>query len=439
MSHGPESHHEQAPIVLDEPERIPIHGPHDPTQNNTIINQKTFTTTHIDFLDHYYIVKNSSMAEAQARIISEQARTNRLRAMYKTRNSVDGDAQENDLYRLNSIGIPIRPAASSDAFVNTLVSEGIINEDDKLKEGAAGAFITYGMSDTGKNEMAAISERSTSIVLSNQARDKALAEGKSIEEAQTIGAKVYLEQEQFKKEYGLGTSSQPEITSIKSEQTPTIPVDDEVVTAELIEDDELVPPTRRHGGEIIDAEIVDGDNESDSDKDSSKTESETVANPTTKEKSDLKERNEQRAEAAKKLIKKIGRNARISLKVIRKTGILLPHAKEHEAKDAVEELLMRADLALDKMTTSALDKIDQTKINTYHAAVDLFHEQRHNIASYWVNRYQLHYDTKLGERRTKWRAKYDRNLEEDEQVNQIVRDIRAYLFSKHPDKPEKYA
>lgn len=228
MSHGPESHNSHEAEV--EPERIPITDPRVRDHYRSIADD--FTTTHRGPNGDFYQIKNTSGKEASNRLHSE-----------RIRNAKMSDALANELYRLNGSGAPIRPAKSGEDFLHNAVEAGSVmgdlgnydigsvkeypdpeDPDKKIyKKGPLGGFISYGTAENGANEMAAISERSASVVLSNEARQKALEEGKTFEEAQAIGAQTYLEQERFRAEFKRGGTffSQPEASSFIGKEKDT--------------------------------------------------------------------------------------------------------------------------------------------------------------------------------------------------------------------------
>lgn len=196
-SHG--EHHERP-----EPVRTPIP---DPGKGFMVVHKEVredgnkWITTHQGPNGDFYTIENASTPEANMTLYNENVRNAKLK-----------DAMANGLYRLSSDQLRLtRPAAPSDQFLATLEHAGV---SDSFT-GSAGGFISYGRGPKGKNEKAAIDERSASIVLSYQARDKALAEGKSPEEAQDIGAQVYNDQESYKETSRVspGENVQPEIIS----------------------------------------------------------------------------------------------------------------------------------------------------------------------------------------------------------------------------------
>lgn len=112
------------------------------------------------------------------------------------------DPVKNGLFRYNSQGALIRPAASSEKFRTAAADTKTSGELGNQDIGKTGNYLSYGAGPNlgGKgssNEQAGISERATSIVKSYKARDNALAEGKTLEEAQKIGSEVYNEQEKI--------------------------------------------------------------------------------------------------------------------------------------------------------------------------------------------------------------------------------------------------
>ncbi|MDB5167442.1 MAG: hypothetical protein JWN26_587 [Candidatus Saccharibacteria bacterium] len=214
MSHGPESHHSHE--AEEEPERIPIADPRVRGRYRSI--DKEYTTTHRGPNGEFYQIKNTSSTQADNRLYTEFQRSLKLR-----------DPLANELYRVTENGIPMRPAKSSDEFLETVTEAGVednlgnydlgsvkdanenLDTDEKrFVKGPLSGFISYGMGENHSNQREAISERSASITLSNEARKKAIDEGKTFEEAQEIGARVYREQEQFKADFKRGTFNQPE-------------------------------------------------------------------------------------------------------------------------------------------------------------------------------------------------------------------------------------
>jgi len=229
MSHGEhhasahENHHE-----LPEPDRIPID---DPGQDFVVMRKEgsKWITTHQGPNGDFYTIANDDTPEANMTLYNEDKRNTKLK-----------DALANDLYRLNSMGAPIRPAKSSEDFVNNLEEAGTNSEFGSYDVGKTGSFISYGTGESGSNEMAAISERSASIVLSNEARDKALEEGQSVQEAQEIGAQMYREQEGYKvtSRVSPGINVQPEafplskqVTSKQEQDKPVIDTKERFRTA----------------------------------------------------------------------------------------------------------------------------------------------------------------------------------------------------------------
>ena len=160
----------------------------------------SWITTHQGPNGDFYTIKNSDPAEADMTLYNEDKRNERLK-----------NAVANGLYRFNSLGYPIRPAGSSEEFRQTVADAGAQDDfgnydmgsvketDEGIVKGPLGGFISYGTGENGSNQMAAIDERSASIVLSYEARDKAIAEGKTLEEAKEIGAEVYNKQEAFRR------------------------------------------------------------------------------------------------------------------------------------------------------------------------------------------------------------------------------------------------
>jgi|GEM_PF-2295335 len=210
MSHSPESHSHHEPA---EPDRIPIP---DPGENFMVVRKEgdSWITTHQGPNGDFYTIKNASTPEANMTLYNEKKRNEKLK-----------NAEANGLYRFNTHGMPIRPAASGGDFTAAVDADSTIVTPDQYDAGTPGGFISYGRSENGNNEMAAIDERSASIVLSYEARDKAIKEGKSVEEAQEIGAQVYRDQEGFKETSRVspGPNLQPETTSING--TPEQPAD----------------------------------------------------------------------------------------------------------------------------------------------------------------------------------------------------------------------
>jgi hypothetical protein len=196
---------QQAPDIVEidqpaEPERVPIdnlgEGYNTPTPTRIKTRQDgsghfitEYVTAHKG-AEGWYEIVNSGPADAFLRHGREEARNARLK-----------DPVENGLYRTNSAGTPIRPMASSGKFVDSvneadaasreIGSEGISDKPGNYDIGNPRAHISRGRGSNGSDEKKDIDVRSPSIVLSYEARDKALSEGKSIEEAQRIGAEVY--------------------------------------------------------------------------------------------------------------------------------------------------------------------------------------------------------------------------------------------------------
>jgi hypothetical protein len=96
------------------------------------------------------------------------------------------------LYSTSEQGAPIRPDASSLDFIRS--TGNLPNSEYKNTEAldvGALAVDSEGSISRTNNEKRDIDARATPIIASYEARDRALAEGKSIEEAQAIGAEVY--------------------------------------------------------------------------------------------------------------------------------------------------------------------------------------------------------------------------------------------------------
>ena len=217
MSHGPESHgshHEPAP----EPERIPIDDPGEAGVDYKVISPNGFVTTHRGPDGVFYTIQNKSAVEAIWRLGAEDQRNARLAK--ETKNQLEF-AAENGLWRTNSVGQVIRPAASGEAFTAQVTNDGTETTPGNYDIGNPGGYISYGQGESSSNELAAISERSTSIVESYTARDAALAEGSTFQEAQAVGSEVYLEQERLRKLNDVGFT-QPEAASVTFIETPPV-------------------------------------------------------------------------------------------------------------------------------------------------------------------------------------------------------------------------
>lgn len=406
MTHSPESHHEQ-----EEPERIPIddpRSPDDPRRGYRVMDSD-FTTTHRGPNGEFYQIKNKSDVEASNTLYRERVRSEKLR-----------NAQANGLYRLTTHGAPIRPHASSKEFQDTIVSTDAASESDRLDAGNTGGFISYGKAENGNNEKAAIDERSASIVLSYQARDKALQEGKSIEEAQEIGSQVYIDQEGFKEHFKRGTFEQPEATNIGSvDGAPN--TDDEVIEGELLDDEESnQSPDGSNDDEIIGEEVVD-DEANDPDGDPTRSESNHDATPTQNEKLSSKERREQ----TKLWLRTLGRNAKLSLKTLKGVGVAdITHFGGHKLSDALQPSLDKAM----KIIESIKESPDQLS-KRYRAAKENLQSSIDQLKSLWSER--------LSEARNRKSAKHDEKLRKDaadqEFVDERIAKIFAYLGQKHPD------
>ncbi|TAL14884.1 hypothetical protein EPN95_01500 [Patescibacteria group bacterium] len=168
MSHGPESHHGHHERVIgpdedgfDWPvvEKVDSQG-----NSHRAVHPTTYETTH-RYPDGYYytIDDNKDISRAGNRLYEE--------AHVK-------DPLAYGLYRIGEHGAPIRPESDH-------------HHDDEALDLGAFAVDSAGYTQRTNNEKRDIDARATPIIASYEARDRALRQGKSIEEAQAIGADVY--------------------------------------------------------------------------------------------------------------------------------------------------------------------------------------------------------------------------------------------------------
>lgn len=418
MSHGPESHHNHEPAP--EPERIPIADPGKAGVDYKVVNPFDFTTTHRDPDGNFYTIKNTSSTEANWRLGKEKERNARLAEERKAQLAF---AAENGLYRTNSAGQVIRPAASSEDFTAQVTNAGMETTPGNYDIGNPGGYISYGQSENGSNELVAIAERSASIVESYTARDAALAEGKTLEEAQTVGSEVYLEQERLRHENSHGQVSQPEASSVEFVEKPEEPSpEDEEETAER--DKKRLNPKlffKKIGHSIVyGTRLAKGgalplETHSQYHKDEDRKEAITAAinDKVDKALTTFEEADERFSEKARYTIENL--------------PFLTGLALEHTAK----ELLMQIDLKLDHMTTlaeSGIEKGKQFAIDQYKKAIAELGAQREKAVKAILDLY----DRVVGKRKRTWartRPIYD------ERVSRRIKELKQYLATKHPDNP----
>lgn len=140
---------------------------------------QTHDTTHRYPDGHYYTIKqgpDDDMGSPGLRLHQE---------------SHVKDPLEYGLYRIGEHGIPIRPSASSADFISRTGEPNSERNSAEVLDLGAFAVNSLGIAQRTNNEKRDIDARATPIIASYEARDRALAEGKSMEEAQAIGAEVY--------------------------------------------------------------------------------------------------------------------------------------------------------------------------------------------------------------------------------------------------------
>lgn len=399
-SHG--EHHERP-----EPVRTPIP---DPGKGFMVVHKEVredgnkWITTHQGPNGDFYTIENASTPEANMTLYNENVRNAKLK-----------DAMANGLYRLSSDQLRLtRPAAPSDQFLATLEHAGV---SDSFT-GSAGGFISYGRGPKGKNEKAAIDERSASIVLSYQARDKALAEGKSPEEAQDIGAQVYNDQESYKETSRVspGENVQPEIISgDRTAPNPAPPARPIPKSSAYAHPRSTVSAPSGHVTETATHASVE-------------TASEPTP-PTSTERLSSKEKREKRAA----WFRKTGFNARVAAKVHREVGpIDTPHFAIHKSidglrvpKDAVVEKAKSLFTAAIEAGRTSLDTVRNTPSHVaslYRATFKAFETGRDTLGTFWTER-----------RKQATERKTSRNKAIDAAAADRIAAIFGYLSDKHPD------
>lgn len=407
--HGPESgSHNDDPELLaeryDAPDRIPYDGPPHPEVQYTVIDQDDFTTTHKDFLNRWYQIKNGSMQEAKDRVKIEKARNKRLKEANV------GDSQGNGLFRINAAGAPIRAATSTnELFLNAVAASGTENTPANYDIGKPGAFITYGMGENGSNEMAALSQRSPSIVVSALERDRALAAGKSLEDAQQIGAIAYREQEIFR-EFNDHHDQQPEASSVtfvqgdaENEQPPVAPT--------------TPSPNPIEAGTAPQGPTPD----SDAEPISLATQGELPKPKQESERLNSKEK----LELTKKWFRKIGRDATLAIKTVRGIGAVdTAHFGLHKVADGLSPALEKSQKILESIQNSP-DSVSKE----FRAAKDTIKLTAKLLKIIWSER-QL-------EARKRKSIKYQDRLNaksvDQKIVDERIAKIFTYLGQKHPE------
>jgi len=186
MSHDPESHgshHEPAP----EPERVPIEDPRDEDGNYRVTRNvgDVCISTHQGPNGDFYTIENSDISEAVWRFDVEDNRNAKIARQQ--------DALANGLYRKKDDTL-LRPAPTTDKFVKSLNAAGVSTEVLGIpgNEGNMSLPLASAALKSFAYEKNAIDSHSAAIVVSNEARDKALSEGKPWREAQQIGAEKYI-------------------------------------------------------------------------------------------------------------------------------------------------------------------------------------------------------------------------------------------------------
>jgi hypothetical protein len=167
MSHNPESHHGHEKIIGPDDDGFewPLVEKRDQDGNyHRAMHPTTYATTH-RYPDGYYytIDDNKDVSEAGNRLYDE--------AHVK-------DPLKYGLYRIGEHGKPIRPESPD-------------YDDGQALDTGAFVFDADGNGYKSNNEKRDIDARATPIIASYEARDRALREGKSIDEAEAIGAEVY--------------------------------------------------------------------------------------------------------------------------------------------------------------------------------------------------------------------------------------------------------
>ena len=394
MSHSPESHetHQERP----EPERIPFEG--DPGEDlytyhkvGNALDGYSWITTHQGPNGDFYTIKNAGIPEASMSIYNE-----------KKRNAKLADAFTNGLYRYRENGSVFRPAPSDKnlPFIEATglgeheygVSDKFKNknlmDNETLNRIGSNGFISTGrgprLTDTDGNthnpndQKGEIDKRSASIVLSYEARDKAISEGKTPEEAQEIGAEEYRRQEDFR------VLSNESSDNRESNQT-------------IIEPTEENKPS---DGEKLE-EIVVEDNPEEN------------------------ERNERRSEATKKWFRKIGHDTTLALKTVNGVGSVdTIHYGIHRVTDGLTPALEKTQKILEIIQRSPdnLSKEFRDAKDTIKLTVKLL---------------KIIWEERQFEARKRKSIKYQEKLRLNS-VDQVVVDARiakifVYLGKKHPE------
>lgn len=366
----------------------------------------TFTTTHRYPDGTYYDIENESLAQASNRLHREKNKR---------------DPVEHGLYRLNSAGAPIRPTPSSEEFVEAtgledkwstratrqpLVEPENRRGDDIYRRGALGAnaFISTGKNpNKTSNEKADIDARADAIVASYEARDRALADGKSLEEAQAIGEEVW------RVHFGMGEAPENNAQVVADRFVPlrntTNPAPAPAAPSEADPGSIDAEPNNSPGNRYAWSSFPEANPQDPA------TTAEADRAPS------APEREHSRSESVRKFLKKTGHSALLGARFVHEAGLKdLAHFSWHKSGDAIDSAL-----------ETIKDKSAELK-HRYNAAKEALLDSVDEVVQHLKDRKELYKRKKT----IRKRARHVASLRNDDEVARRVQKIRDYIDTKHP-------